>query len=141
MMNTPVPIALSRLHRGRRRLRTALFVVAIQRGFALDHTRDHALCLMGVAMNGAAMTPDIVPHWCVSLQRGLSLHRSIPAAGVAQTNQHIRGTSSGKTMTGRPPAPPQVSHFETLFHLMLRRSPSARGGVMSRSRQYNDTED
>jgi hypothetical protein len=25
----------------------------------------------------------------------------------------------------------QVSHFETLIHLMLRRSPSGRGGVMS----------
>jgi RNA polymerase sigma-70 factor (ECF subfamily) len=45
MVNTPVPIAVSRLHRGRQRLRTALFVVAIQRGFALEHTRDHALCL------------------------------------------------------------------------------------------------
>ena len=143
-MNTPVPIAVLRLHRGRRRLRTALFVIAIQRGFALDHTRDHALCLMGVAMNGAAMTPDSVARWWVSLQRGLSHHRSSPRrrpAGVAQTNQHIRGTSSGKTMTGRPPARPQVSHFETLIDLMLRRSPSARGGVMSRSSQYNDTED
>ena len=38
--------------------------------------------------------------------------------------------------TGRPPA----SHFETLAHLMLRRSPSARRGVMSRS-QYIDAKE
>jgi hypothetical protein len=36
---------------------------------------------------------------------------------------------------------PQVSHFETLIQLMLRRSPSARGGVMSRRGQCNDTEE
>jgi hypothetical protein len=40
-----VGTVVSRLHRGRRRLRTALFAVTIQRGSALDHTRDHALCL------------------------------------------------------------------------------------------------
>ena len=45
MMNTAVGTVVSRLHRGRWRLWTALFAVAIQRGFALDHTRDHASCL------------------------------------------------------------------------------------------------
>ena len=45
MMNTPVGIMVSLLHCGHRRLRTALFGVAIQRGFALDHTRDHGFCL------------------------------------------------------------------------------------------------
>jgi hypothetical protein len=142
-MNTPVPIAVSRLHRGRRRLRAALFMVAIQRGFAFDHTRDHALCLMGVAMNGAAMTPDSVARWWVSLQRGLSHHRSSPRRRLAllRRTDTFAGSPGGKTMTGRPPARPQVSHFETLIDLMLRRSPSARGGVMSGSSQCNDTED
>jgi hypothetical protein len=46
-----------------------------------------------------------------------------------------------KTTTGRPPARPQVSHFETLIQLMLRRSPSARGGVMSCRGQFNGTEE
>jgi hypothetical protein len=32
-------------------------------------------------------------------------------------------------------ARPRASHFETFTHLMLRRSPSARGGVMSRRSQ------
>lgn len=31
-----------------------------------------------------------------------------------------------------------ASHFETLTHLMLRRSPSARRGVISRTSQYID---
>jgi hypothetical protein len=35
-------------------------------------------------------------------------------------------------------ARPQASHFETLIHLMLRRSPSARGGVMGRRSQCID---
>jgi hypothetical protein len=33
---------------------------------------------------------------------------------------------------------PQVSHFETRTHLMLRRSPSARGGVIGRRSQCID---
>ena len=45
VMNTSVGTVVSRLHRARRRLRIVLFAVAIQRGSALDHTRDHALCL------------------------------------------------------------------------------------------------
>ena len=45
MMNTPVGTVVSRLLRVRRRPRTALFAVAIQRCSALDRTRDHALCL------------------------------------------------------------------------------------------------
>ena len=37
-------------------------------------------------------------------------------------------------------ARPQVSHFETLTRLMLRRSPSARGGVMGRRSQCIEEE-
>jgi hypothetical protein len=44
-------------------------------------------------------------------------------------------------MTARPPARPQVCHFETLIQLMLRRSVSARGGVMGRRGQCIDTEE
>ena len=39
MMNVSVGTVMSRLHRGRRRLRKILFVVASQRGFASEHTR------------------------------------------------------------------------------------------------------
>jgi len=46
-----------------------------------------------------------------------------------------------KTRTGRPPARALVSHFETFIHLMLRRSPSARGGVMSPRGRCNGTEE
>jgi hypothetical protein len=34
-----------------------------------------------------------------------------------------------------------VSHFETLIHLVLRRSPSARSGEMSLRSRCNDTEE
>jgi hypothetical protein len=45
-----------------------------------------------------------------------------------------------KTMTDGL-ARQQVSCFETLIHFMLRRSLSARGGVMSRKSQCIDTEE
>ena len=45
-----------------------------------------------------------------------------------------------KTMTDGL-ARQQVSRFETLIHFMLRRSLSARGGVMSRKSQCIDTEE
>jgi hypothetical protein len=43
-----------------------------------------------------------------------------------------------KTMTGGPSARPQVSHPETFIHLVLRRTSSPLGGVMSRRGQHID---
>jgi hypothetical protein len=43
-----------------------------------------------------------------------------------------------KTMTGGPSAHPQVSHVETFIHLVLRRTSSPLGGVMSRRGQHID---
>ena len=74
-MNTPVGTVVSRLRRGRRRLRIPLFPVAMQRGLALDHTRE-------------------------------------PTRFAGDQARRRDGRS----------ARPQVSHFETLIHLMLRRS-------------------
>ena len=48
---------------------------------------------------------------------------------------------SAKTMTGRPSTRPPVSHFETFIHLVLRRSLSARGGVIGRRGRRNGTEE
>ena len=86
-MKTRVGTVVSRLHRGRRRLRIALFPVAIQRGLAVDYTRE-------------------------------------PTRFAGDQARRRDGRS----------ARPQVSHFETLIHLMLRRSLSARCGVIG-SRQ------
>ena len=66
--------------------------------------------------------------------------RNVRAAALGTNPPDPSQRPSGKTMTDGS-ARPQVSHFETLIHLMLRRSPSARGGVMSRRSQYNDTEE
>jgi hypothetical protein len=81
-----------------------------------------------VAMDGAVRTPDSrCAQVCFAPATINTSHvKYVLADGVGQTNRHICRKPSGKTKTQRP----QVSHFETLTHLMLRRSESARGGVM-----------
>lgn len=127
MMNTPVRTVVSRLHGGHRRLRTAVLEVL------RSTTRVTTRCAWRAAMNGVVMTPDSVARWSVSLQRGLVR----VAAGVAQ-HDTFAGNQAGRR--GRTVSA-EVSHFETLIHLMLRRSPSARSGVMSRRGQCNDIQE
>lgn len=91
-------------------------------------------CAWDVTMNGAVMTPDSVVRWWVSLQRGF-----VRVGGWRCSDDKFAGNQAGRH-DGRS-ARAQVSHFETPIHLMLRRSPSAHGGVMSRRGQCNDPEE
>ena len=78
--------------------------------------------VIGVAV---IYTPDSVARWPVSLQRGpvrVGCWRGLEDTSSAN---HARRRARRSTR-------PEVSHFETLIRLMLRRSPSARGGVMGR---------
>jgi hypothetical protein len=86
-------------------------------------------------MNGAVITPDSVARWWVSLQRGLSHHRSSPCRRLALLRRTDTFAGTKREDHDGCSARPHVSHFETLTHLMLRRSPSARGGVMGRRSQ------
>ena len=66
--------------------------------------------------------------------------RNVRAAALGTNPPDPSQRPSGKTMTDGL-ARQQVSCFETLIHFMLRRSLSARGGVMSRKSQCIDTEE
>jgi hypothetical protein len=87
-------------------------------------------------MNGAVMTPDSVARWWVSLQRGL-----VRVGGWRCSDEPTHSREAKREDDDGRFSSPQASHFETLFHLMLRRSPSARGAVMSCRSQCNDTEE
>ncbi len=87
--------------------------------------------VIGVAV---IYTPDSVARWPVSLQRGPVRVGCWRGSEDTSSANHARRRARRSTR-------PEVSHFETLIRLMLRRSPSARGGVMGPETQCNDAEE
>jgi hypothetical protein len=86
-------------------------------------------------MNGAVMTPDCVARWWFRSIEAYHITGRVRVGGWRCSDEptHSRETKRGDD-DGRS-ARPQVSHFETFIQLMLRRSLSARGGVMGRRSQ------